>query len=80
MQPSSVCQWEAGFACGQLLLSGENDHFIPIKMHNKQIKALVNAETISDRIFTKKESAQNHCQIGNIALLLDVIINWLKEL
>ena len=61
-----------------LLLSGRNDHFIPIKMHKKQIEALVNAKSITDRIFTKNENAQNHCQIGNIKLLLDVIIDWIK--
>ena len=61
-----------------LLLSGRNDHFIPIKMHKKQIEALVNAKSIIDRIFTKNENAQNHCQIGNIKLLLDVIIDWIK--
>jgi len=61
-----------------LLLSGRNDHFIPIKMHKKQIDALVNAKSITDRIFTKNENAQNHCQIGNIKLLLDVIIDWIR--
>jgi len=62
-----------------LLISGRDDHFIPIKMHQKQIDALVNAKSITDRIFTKKENAQNHCQIGNIKLLLDVIIDWLQD-
>ena len=61
-----------------LLLSGRNDHFIPIKMHKKQIDALINANSITDRIFTKDENAQNHCQIGNIKLLLDVIIDWIR--
>jgi hypothetical protein len=61
-----------------LLLSGRNDHFIPIKMHQKQIGALINANSIKDKIFTENEHAQNHCQIGNLKLLLDVIIDWLK--
>lgn len=61
-----------------LLLSGSEDHFIPIRMHKKQVEALVNANSITDRIFTKKDYAQNHCQIGNIKLLLDTIIDWLR--
>ena len=61
-----------------LLLSGSDDHFIPIKMHQKQVEAMVNASSVTDRIFTKEEHAQNHCQIGNIKLLVDTIINWLK--
>lgn len=61
-----------------LLLSGSEDHFIPIRMHQKQVEAMVNANSVTDRIFTKEEHAQNHCQIGNIKLLLDNIIDWLK--
>jgi len=62
-----------------LLLSGKNDHFIPIKLHERQVKALVNAKSVTDRIFTKEEHAQNHCQIGNIGLSLDVMVNWIEE-
>jgi hypothetical protein len=29
-----------------LLFSGRNDHLIPIKMHDRQVKALVNAKSI----------------------------------
>ena len=62
-----------------LILSGRNDHFIPIKMHKMQIKALTNAKSVSEKIFTKEEQAQNHCQIGNIKLALDIILNWIDE-
>ena len=62
-----------------LLLSGREVHFITIRMHQIQIDALINVKLITDRVFTKKEHAQNHCQIDNIKLLLDVIIDWLKE-
>jgi len=62
-----------------LLFSGRNDHFIPIKMHDRQVKALVNAKSVTDRIFTKEDHAQNHCQIGNIGLALDVMVNWIEE-
>lgn len=62
-----------------LLLSGKNDHFISIRMHQKQIKALVNAKSVTDRIFAKKEQAQNHCQIGNVGLALEMILNWIAE-
>jgi hypothetical protein len=62
-----------------LLLSGANDHFIPIKMHQKQIDALIHARSITDKIFTEEDNAQNHCQIGNITLLLDTVIDWMNE-
>ena len=61
-----------------LILTGKEDHFIPFKMHHKQIKALKNAKSLTSRIFTKDEQAQNHCQIGNIGLALNVMINWIE--
>lgn len=62
-----------------LILTGEEDHFIPIKMHHKQVKALTNAKSITERIFTREEQGQNHCQIGNFGLALDVMAKWIKN-
>jgi pimeloyl-ACP methyl ester carboxylesterase len=62
-----------------LILTGREDHLIPFKMHNKQIKALTNARSVTGRVFTKEDHAQNHCQIGNTGLMLDVIVKWLAE-
>jgi len=62
-----------------LILSGREDHLIPIKMHQKQLRALVNARSVTGRIFTKEEHAQNHCQTGNIGLALDVMVKWIEE-
>ena len=63
-----------------LILTGRNDHFIPFKMHDMQIKALTNADSITARVFTKEEHADNHCQVGNIGLALDVMIDWINEM
>ena len=63
-----------------LVLSGSEDHFIPFKMHDMQIKALTNARSVTDRVFTRKEHAQNHCQTGNIGLALDVMVKWIENL
>jgi pimeloyl-ACP methyl ester carboxylesterase len=62
-----------------LLLSGREDHFIPFKMHRMQIQALANARSVTGRVFTRAEHAENHCQTGNIGLALDAMIEWLKE-
>ena len=62
-----------------LILSGSEDHFIPLKMHDLQIKALTNARSVTGRVFTKEDQAQNHCQIGNIGLALDVMVKWINE-
>ena len=63
-----------------LLLLGWKDHFIPFKMLDMQVKALVNAKSVTTKIFTKEEHAENHCQIGNIGLSLDVMINWIGKI
>jgi pimeloyl-ACP methyl ester carboxylesterase len=62
-----------------LILTGREDHFIPFKMHDMQVKALTNALSVTSRVFTKQEQAQNHCQIGNVGLALDVMVNWIEE-
>ena len=61
-----------------LILTGAEDHFIPMKMHYKQVNALSNAKSVTARIFTKEDQAQNHCQIGNIGLALDVMQKWIE--
>lgn len=60
-----------------LLLAGEEDHGIDIKELEKNRKGLTAARSVTERIFTAAEHAQNHCQIGNVKLALDVILNWI---
>ena len=62
-----------------LILSGEKDHFIPRKMHDMQIRALTNARSVTGKVFAEKEHAQNHCQIGNVGLVLEVMTRWIDE-
>lgn len=62
-----------------LILTGAEDHFIPLKMHHKQVRALTSAKSVTERIFTRKEQGQNHCQVGNIGLALEVVAKWLAE-
>ncbi|MFY9152972.1 MAG: alpha/beta fold hydrolase [Prolixibacteraceae bacterium] len=62
-----------------LILSGSKDHFVPSKMHDMQLKALVNAKSVTGRIFTESDQAQNHCQIGNIELSLRTMLEWIEQ-
>jgi alpha-beta hydrolase superfamily lysophospholipase len=62
-----------------LILTGKEDHMIPLKMHNMQVKALTNANSITDIIFTKAKHAQNHCQVGNVGLALETMLHWIEE-
>jgi len=62
-----------------LILTGREDHLVPFKMHDMQLKALTNARSVTSRIFTKEEQAQNHCQIGNLGLAFDVMRKWIEQ-
>lgn len=62
-----------------LILTGKNDHFVPFKIHNMQVRALTNARSVTARVFTEEDQAHNHCQIGNIGLALDVMLNWIDR-
>ena len=62
-----------------LILTGRNDHFIPLRAHAMQVEALTHAKSVTGRIFTKEEHAHNHCQIGNSGLALDVMAKWMEE-
>ncbi|MEZ4729791.1 MAG: alpha/beta fold hydrolase [Caldilineaceae bacterium] len=60
-----------------LILTGAEDHFIPLKMHRLQVAALTNVRSLTERIFTRADQAENHCQVGNIGLALDVMHQWI---
>jgi len=60
-----------------LLMAGDEDYMIPLKELQKHQEGLVNARTITRRIFSEDEHAENHCQVGNIKLALDVILDWI---
>lgn len=60
-----------------LLLAGSEDHYVPLTQFHKQIAALTNTRSLTARLFTRAESAQNHCQAGNYGLAFHVITVWL---
>jgi len=62
-----------------LVLTGAEDHFIPLRMHSMRINALKNARSVTARIFTREDHGQNHCQVGNIGIALDVMAKWIEE-
>jgi len=62
-----------------LILTGKEDHMIPLKTHHLQVQALTNAKSVTARIFTREDQAQNHCQVGNLGLALDVMDYWIQE-
>ncbi len=39
---------------------------------------LTNTKSLTFRLFTDKEEAQNHCNVGNGKIVLDFIDSWIE--
>lgn len=63
-----------------LIIGANQDHFINYKLIRQEINMFPNAKSLSFRLFTDKEEAQNHCNVGNGKLVLDTIDSWLDSL
>lgn len=60
-----------------LLMAGRADHYVPLHQLGDQITTLTRARSVTARVFTVAEQAQNHVQVGNLGLALRVIVDWL---
>lgn len=63
-----------------LLMAAKEDHYIPLNQFFEQSKSLTNVHSLTTRMFTRKENAQNHCQSGNLGLAFEVIANWIEQI
>lgn len=63
-----------------LILGANRDHFINYQMIGKEINMLKNVRSLTFRLFTDKEQAQDHCNCGNTKLVLDSICMWIEGL
>ena len=61
-------------------MAAEQDHYVPLRQFHDQMKTLTNVRSLTTRLFTRAEHAQNHCQIGNLGLSLRVIVGWLDAM
>ena len=63
-----------------LILGANDDHFINYRLVGREIDMLTNVKSLTFRLFTGKENAQNHCNVGNGKLALDTICNWIEQI
>jgi len=63
-----------------LLLAGANDHYVPLAQLWEQARDLSAARSITARVFTARQQAQAHCQIGNLPLAIDTISDWVLNI
>jgi hypothetical protein len=60
-----------------LLTEGEQDHLFDIGWVHRTMRELVCARSVTTRIFTAREGAEQHCQLGNSAVARHAIVHWL---
>jgi len=62
-----------------LLMAGAEDHYVPVHQLPDQIATLTHVRSLTARLFTRAEQAQNHCQVGNMGLAFRVILDWMES-
>jgi hypothetical protein len=62
-----------------LILAGAEDHFIPFHQAADFEKSLINARSVTTRIFDRPSGGAAHCQGGNTALVHAAVFDWLLE-
>jgi pimeloyl-ACP methyl ester carboxylesterase len=65
--------------CDVLILAGENDFFIPVKQAEDFKRSLINARSITTRIYTSETGGHEHCQVGYRQLCYGDLFDWIAE-
>ena len=86
--PADVAEWFLGMNAEHLdsgrvtqdvlLMCGEHDAFQPPALTRAQSRALTSARSVTVRMFTRAEQADQHCQMGNLELACQVLTTWLR--
>jgi pimeloyl-ACP methyl ester carboxylesterase len=62
-----------------LILQGADDHFIPFHQAADFEKALLNARSVTTRVFDRASGGAQHCQGGALTLVHAAVFDWLAE-
>jgi pimeloyl-ACP methyl ester carboxylesterase len=62
-----------------LILAGTEDHFIPFHQVADFEKSLVNARSVTTRIFDRASGGAEHCQCGSTSLVHAAVFDWLLQ-
>ncbi len=61
-----------------LVLGAREDHFINPRLFHEEFDLLTNARSLTLRLFSEKDNAGGHCNVGNSKLVLDAMLSWLN--
>ena len=63
-----------------LLMTGSKDHFVDDIMFGRMLRALTGVRSLTGRVFTEREQAENHCQFGNLPLAIRTMTGWIDSM
>jgi pimeloyl-ACP methyl ester carboxylesterase len=66
--------------CPLLVLHGEDDRLVPLRMAEKTVQAAINSPIRELKVFTPSEGSTGHVQVDNMALAVDYISDWAAEI
>ena len=69
----------ADITCDVLVTVGEKDHFFPKEQADDFKRALVNARSVTIRIFPEKEGGAEHCQMGALNMFHEALFDWIRD-
>ena len=62
-----------------LILGAREDHFIMPKLFHEEYDLLNNVRSLTLNLFTDKQYAGAHCNVGNTKLALDTMADWIIQ-
>jgi len=63
-----------------LLIMGTEDHLVPANQLYVQAESMTGARSVTSVMLSNQDSAAQHCQVGNTALAVQQILDWLNFL
>lgn len=62
-----------------LVIGAREDHFIHPRLFHEEYDLLNNVRSLTFKLFTNRQDAGAHCNVGNSRLILDTIAGWILE-
>ena len=62
------------------ILAGRSDHMIPPSLFQEEFDLLPNTRSLSLQLYTDRDDAGSHCNMGNMKLALDTMIRWMDQI
>ena len=65
--------------CPILVMHGENDRQMPVRMAKKTIEGAINSPQADLKIFREEEGGVEHCQVDNFKLAIEYMTDWVAD-